>query len=323
MILITGGAGYIGSHTHKLLASQGRHCRIFDNFSTGHKDFVKWGELVEGDLLNPADLNRAFVGGQIEAVIHFAAKAYVGESMENPAKYYQNNVTGTLNLLTAMQAHGGDKILFSSTCAVYGVPNQVPITESEVPRPINVYGRTKRMIEQILEDYSDAYRLKYTALRYFNAAGADLDLEIGERHQPETHAIPLAIEAAMGLRPSFTIFGQDYPTPDGTCIRDYIHVADLARAHQLALDRLLAGRDSLKVNLGCNQGLSVLELVQQVKELSGRDFKVVQGQRRPGDPAELCADNQMASQELGWKPQFEDPRSIIKSAWDWHQKENH
>ncbi|MDT8447227.1 MAG: UDP-glucose 4-epimerase GalE [bacterium] len=322
MILITGGAGYIGSHTLKLLANSGQDCLVFDNFSTGHRDFLKWGQCFEGDLRDPAALEQVFGAYPISAVIHFAAKAYVGESFEDPQKYYDNNVVGSFNLLSAMRNHGVDKIIFSSTCAIYGQPSQIPISEAEPPDPINPYGRTKRMIEQLLIDYQQAYGLNYAILRYFNAAGADPELEVGERHLPETHAIPLAIETALGQRESFSIFGDDYDTADGTCVRDYIHVSDLARAHQLALKWLLANDQSEIFNLGCNQGFSVKEMVQAVAQVSGRQFKVNQAPRRPGDPPSLISDYQKAQEVLGWKPEYTDLKQIIQSAWDWQQQES-
>ncbi|MBR3622328.1 MAG: UDP-glucose 4-epimerase GalE [Selenomonadaceae bacterium] len=318
-ILVLGGAGYIGSHTNKALAKQGYNTIVFDNLVYGHKEAVKWGKFVQGDLANIADIESVFEFNDIEAVFHFAAYAYVGESVENPEKYYYNNVVNTLNLLNVMIKHGCKKIVFSSTCATYGEPERTPITEDMPQHPLNPYGATKLMVERIFKDYRRAYGLEYVALRYFNAAGADPDGEIGESHNPETHIIPLVLDAAGGQRPDIKVFGNDYDTPDGSCIRDYIHVTDLAEAHLLALSYLNNGGNSDFFNLGNSKGTSVLEVVESVKRVTERDFKVVMASRRAGDPAKLVGSPKKAMEVLGWKPRYADIDTIVKHAWNWHE----
>lgn len=319
-ILVCGGAGYIGSHINKQLHKEGYETIVFDNLIYGHKEAVKWGKLVVGDLKNVDEIEAVFKNNQIDAVFHFAAYAYVGESVDHPEKYYYNNVANTLNLLHVMMKYGCNKIIFSSTCATYGEPEKVPITEDMPQNPINPYGATKLMVERIFQDYHKAYGLQYVVLRYFNAAGADPDGEIGESHNPETHIIPLVLDAASGKRPDIKVFGTDYDTPDGSCIRDYIHVYDLATAHLLALHHLEAGKESQFFNLGNEKGTSVLEVVNSVKQVTGRDFKVMLTDRRPGDPAKLVGSSQRAQKILGWKPIYGDIDVIVKHAWKWHEE---
>ncbi len=320
MILVTGGAGYIGSHTIKALLERGYRVVALDNLSVGHREFVLCDDFVQADLLDRAALERVFEKYPIRSVIHFAARTAVGESVENPEIYYYNNVVGTLNLLSAMRAHGVDEIVFSSSAAVYGDPERIPIPEDHPKHPKSPYGKTKLMMEEILSDYSHAYGIKYVALRYFNAAGSDPEGEIGEWHDPETHLIPIVLEAAYGIRDHVEIFGTDYPTPDGTCIRDFIHVVDLAEAHVLALERLREGKASSAYNLGTGVGHSVREVIEACKRVTGRDFQVVEGPRRPGDPPALVADPTKARQELGWKPRFTELEEIIATAWNWMLK---
>ena len=319
-ILVTGGAGYIGSHCCKTLSQKGLNPVTIDNLVYGHKNFVKWGEFFKGDVGNPADLKKCLSRHQIEAVMHFAAYAYVGESVQDPLKYYENNLRNTIELLHAVLENGIKYFVFSSTCATYGNPEKTPIDEGHPLNPINPYGKTKRMIEEILADYHSAYGLNYTSLRYFNAAGADPDGEIGEDHDPETHLIPLVLDAAAAKRPSIKVFGTDYPTPDGTCIRDYIHVTDLAQAHILALKRLMNGGDSGVFNLGTGRGFSVLEIIEHARKITDKDIPVENTDRRPGDPPVLIASNEKAIAELGWNPQYADIDDIIRTAWRWHQK---
>lgn len=319
MILITGGAGYIGSHTNKLISNNGFETVILDNLSTGHRDFVKWGKLFEGDLSSLDDLNKVFTENKIDAVIHFAASAYVGESMHNPQKYYFNNVVNTLNLLKAMIKYNCDKMIFSSSCATYGEPKTIPIDENHPQHPINPYGMTKFMIEKILLDYSKAYELKYISLRYFNAAGADFDLEIGEKHNPETHLIPLLLEAASGKSEKFKIFGSDYKTKDGTCVRDFIHVNDLAQAHLLSLESLLDNGKSDIFNLGTGVGFSILDVIKAVEETTLSQISTKIHDRRSGDPAILIASSDKIIRKLKWEPKYADLISIIKSAYNWHK----
>jgi len=320
MILIVGGAGYIGSHVNKLLNKKGFKTVIFDNLSRGHREFVKWGEFFEGDLLDIGRLRSCFESYRIEAVMHFSAFALVEESVLYPEKYYQNNVIGTLNLLQVMREFGVKHFIFSSTCATYGLPEKIPISEDHPQDPINPYGRTKLMIEKTLEDYDRAYDLKHINLRYFNAAGADPDGEIGELHHPETHLIPLVIYAAKGLNEEIKIFGTDYPTKDGTCIRDYIHVMDLADAHIKALQYLMDKNESDSFNLGNGNGHSVREVIEAVRKVSKKDFKVVEAGRREGDPPVLISSSEKAIETLKWKPQYEDLDMIIETAWRWHKK---
>lgn len=320
-ILITGGAGYIGSHTVKLLQSRGYDILVFDNLVYGHRDIIdRLGvKLIEGDLGDRTLLQKLFQEYKIEAVIHFAAYAYVGESVENPAKYYRNNVSYTLNLLEAMEEAGVRKIVFSSTCATYGIPEEVPIKETHPQNPINPYGYTKLVVERMLEDFHKAYGWEYVAFRYFNAAGASSDGLIGEDHDPEPHLIPLVLYAALGKRDSVSILGDDYPTPDATCIRDYIHVEDLAQAHFLGLEYLLKGGKSDVFNLGNGNGFSVKEVIEAAKRVTGKDFTVKNAPRRPGDPPMLVGSSEKARQVLNWQPQYPEIETIIRHAWLWHQ----
>ena len=319
-ILVTGGAGYIGSHCCKALYQKGFNPITIDNLVYGHKNFVRWGEFFQGDVGNPADLKKCFSRHKIDAVMHFAAYAYVGESVQDPLKYYENNLRNTVELLHAVVENDINYFVFSSTCATYGNPEKTPIDERHPLNPINPYGRTKRMIEEILEDYGAAYGLNYTSLRYFNAAGADPDGEIGEDHNPETHLIPLVLDVAATKRKSIKVFGTDYATTDGTCIRDYIHVTDLAEAHILALQRLMGGADSSVYNLGNGRGFSVLEVIECAREITAEDIAVENTDRRPGDPPVLIASNEKAIAELGWNPVYADLNDIIGTAWKWHQK---
>ena len=319
-ILIVGGAGYIGSHANKALSKKGYKTVVFDNLSRGHKEFVKWGKFFKGDLADKKQLEACFKKYPIKAVMHFSAFAYVGESVEEPAKYYINNVANTLNLLEVMRAHNVKHFIFSSTAATFGEPIKIPINEKHPQMPINPYGRTKKIIEDILKDYSAAYGLKYIALRYFNAAGCDPDGEIGEKHNPETHLIPLILDAAIGKRKNIKIFGTDYKTPDGSCVRDYIHVADLADAHIKALEYLFKGGKSDCFNLGNGKGFSVKEVIEAAREITGKKIRIIETQRRAGDPAVLIASSAKAKKALGWKPQFNRLSSILETAWNWHIK---
>lgn len=318
-ILVTGGAGYIGSHTCKALAEQNYTPVTFDNFIYGHRSAVKWGPLVEGDLADKALLLNTLKTYRIEAVIHFAAYAYVGESMANPGKYFQNNVVNTLTLLEAMREAGVSEIVFSSSCATYGNPVRLPIDEAHPQRPVNPYGESKLFVERALHWYAQAHAFRYAALRYFNAAGADIDGEIGEAHEPETHLIPLVIGAALGHRGPVQIFGTDYPTPDGTAIRDYIHVTDLAKAHVQSLKRLKEGEKTIVANLGTGRGYSVREVIATVQAVSGCIVPFSEAARRAGDPPELVADPSKANRLLGWTPQYSDLPTIVGMAWDWHR----
>jgi UDP-glucose 4-epimerase len=320
-VLVTGGAGYIGSHTVKYLESQGIPTLILDNLVHGHREFAEQGTLFQlADLLDREALALVFARHKIRAVVHFAAYAYVGESVTDPAKYYRNNVIGTLNLLDAMRNADVHDIVFSSTCATYGVPGTTPIEEHHAQAPINPYGMGKLMIETVFADYERAYGLRWCALRYFNAAGADPGLALGEWHEPETHLIPLILDTALGLRPAISIFGTDYPTPDGTCIRDYIHVNDLAQAHCLALEYLAAGGAPRAFNLGNGQGHSVLEIIASARRITGKEIPVSYEPRRPGDPPILVGSARQAQSVLGWKPQFAAIDAILQTAWDWHAK---
>lgn len=320
-ILVTGGAGYIGSHTVAALLSQGKEVVVIDNLQSGHREAVLGGKFYEGDLRDKALLAKLFSENSIEAVIHFAANSLVGESMKAPVKYYDNNVYGTLCLLEAMDQADVRKIVFSSTAATYGEPEKVPIEESDPTRPTNVYGETKLTMERMMAWFDQVLGIKYVSLRYFNAAGAHEGGKIGEDHRPESHLIPLIIEAALGQRPSIQVFGDDYSTPDGTCVRDYIHVSDLADAHLRAVAHLLEGGSSDIFNLGNGQGFSVKQVIETVKSVTGRDFPVVISPRRSGDPAVLIASSDKARSVLGWQPSRDKLEDIIQSAWQWH--ENH
>lgn len=317
-ILILGGAGYIGSHVVQAMNDR-YQVIVVDNLVKGHKPAVSGAKLIIEDIRNKEAMKTILVEYGVEAVIHFAADSQVGESMQEPAKYYNNNVYGTLSLLEAMLDSGVKKIVFSSTAAVYGEPDSWPIPEDQVTCPTSVYGRTKLVIEHMLNDFSQAYGLQYVALRYFNAAGASLDGSIGEDHNPETHLIPLILATALGKRQAIDVYGTDYPTPDGTCIRDYIHVCDLADAHILALKHLLDGGRSAIYNLGSQTGFSVREVINKVKEVAGVAFPVNEVPRRSGDPAVLVASSEKICRELGWKPKCSDLGTIIKTAWDWHR----
>ncbi|MEG6591021.1 UDP-glucose 4-epimerase GalE [Paenibacillus barengoltzii] len=317
-ILVTGGAGYIGSHTVAALLEQGREVVVIDNLQTGHREALLGGKLYEGDLRDKPLLAKLFAENEIEAVIHFAANSLVGESMKDPVKYFDNNVYGTLCLLDAMDQANVRKIVFSSTAATYGEPEKVPIEERDPTRPTNVYGETKLTMERMMAWFDQVLGIKYVSLRYFNAAGAHESGKIGEDHRPESHLIPLIIQAALGQRPSIQVFGDDYNTGDGTCIRDYIHVSDLADAHLRAVDHLLNGGESDVFNLGNGQGFSVKEVIETVKQVTGRDFPVVISPRRAGDPAVLIASSDKARRVLGWNPTRNKLSSIIESAWQWH-----
>jgi UDP-glucose-4-epimerase GalE len=318
-ILVTGGAGYIGSHAVRLFLSRGHDVWVYDNLSYGHRAAVPAERLIVGDLAEQPRLDQALVEHRIEAVVHFAACAYVGESVEQPAKYYQNNFVNTLHLLDAMRRLRIDRIVFSRTCATYGVPDKVPITEDENQKPINPYGNTKLAVEHALADYAAAYNWGFAALRYFNAAGASPDGDIGEDHDPETHLIPLILQAVMGQRPAITVFGDDYPTPDGTCIRDYVHVDDLAEAHLLALENLTPGK-RMHYNLGTGRGYSVREVIRSAEEVTGKPVPVKQGPRRAGDPPALVASADKVRRELRWTPRYPDLRAILETAWNWHRR---
>ena len=319
-ILVTGGAGYIGAHACKALAAAGFLPVAFDNLSYGHAEAVRWGPFERGDIADRRRLDEVFARYRPAAVMHFAAFAYVGESVTDPGKYYRNNTAGTLTLLEAMRDHGVGALVFSSTCATYGVPERVPIVESEPQAPINPYGMSKLMVEAMLRDFDTAHGLKSIALRYFNAAGADPECEIGESHDPETHLIPLALDAVSGNGRPLTVFGQDYDTADGTCIRDYIHVTDLAEAHVAALRSLLSGAESRAYNLGTGNGFSVRQVMDAVEKVTGRAVPHDVGPRRAGDPAALVADPSAANRELGWQPRMSDLDTIVATAWAWHQK---
>ncbi len=318
-VLITGGAGYIGCHATRLFLEHGHDVWVFDNLCRGHRQAVPTDRLIIGDLGDRQFLEEAIGQQKIEAIAHFAGLTYVGESVAEPGLYYQNNVAGTINLLDAARKHGVSRLVFSSTAAVYGNPELIPIVESTPCRPINPYGRCKLMIENILADYASAYGLGYASLRYFNAAGAHPDGDIGECHDPETHLIPVVLQVAMGLRSHVEVFGTDFPTPDGTCVRDYVHVDDLAEAHLLALEQIQPGVGRA-FNLGSGHGSSVQEVIATCREVTASEIRVKWTSARQGDPAKLVASQQSARQHLNWKPKYTALRDIIHTAWNWHQR---
>lgn len=317
-ILVTGGAGYVGSHASRMLDAAGHDVWVYDSLVYGHRAAALPGKLIEGDLMDRSKLIEVLQEKKIDAVMHFAAFAYVGESVEQPHKYYQNNIVAALSLMEAMRETGVDRFVFSSTTATYGEPDNVPIKEDERQDPINPYGFSKLVIERALADYSHAYGWGYAALRYFNASGASPDGDIGEDHSPETHLIPLVLQVALGQRENITVFGNDYPTPDGTCIRDYIHVDDLGSAHVRALE-LLKPSEGIKLNLGTGNGTSVRQLIDACRKVTGHPIPEVAGDRRPGDPPELVADSSLAQKVLDWQPQYMDIEPIVETAWRWHQ----
>jgi UDP-glucose-4-epimerase GalE len=314
-VLVTGGAGYIGSHACKALARAGHEPIAYDNLRTGHRWAVKWGPLEHGDIGDAPRLAEILRRHQPQAVMHFAALAYVGESVAQPDLYYRTNVSGTVTLLDAMRQQGVERLVFSSTCATYGSPAALPIVETSPQRPVNPYGRSKLMVEEILRDYANAFGLNATALRYFNAAGADPDGEIGEEHDPEPHLLPLVLQAALGARPQIDVYGEDYDTPDGTCVRDYIHVTDLAAAHVAALERI--GDGFAAFNLGTGSGASVRQVIAAAERVTGRTIPVRSSSRRVGDPPALLADASQARDTLAWRPQHEHLDTMIETAWRW------
>jgi UDP-glucose-4-epimerase GalE len=318
-ILVVGGAGYIGSHMCKHLFKRGYQPIVLDNLVCGHRQAVQWGPFFEGSMSDSHLLREIFSNYPIAAVMHFAAFCYVGESVTEPAKYYENNVANTISLLEVMLEKRVSNFIFSSSCATYGEPIEVPIREDHPLKPISPYGRTKLMVEQILEDFRQAYGLASVSLRYFNAAGADPDGELGEDHDPETHLIPLVLQTALGQRPRVDIFGDDYPTKDGTCIRDYIHVEDLAQAHLIGLERLLGGEAGGQYNLGNGQGHSVKQVIEMAGRVTGKPIPVSVGERRKGDPAVLVSSSEKAIHDLGWRPRFPGLEAIIETAWNWHK----
>jgi UDP-glucose-4-epimerase GalE len=322
-ILVVGGAGYIGAHMCKHLAHRGYTPVVLDNFIYGHRDAVRWGPLIEGDLADQRLLAQVFKRYRFDAVMHFAAFCYVGESVLDPGRYYANNVAATLNLLQTMIDHGINNFIFSSTCATYGEPQALPLTEDHPQQPINPYGRSKLMVEQICDDFARAYGLRHISLRYFNAAGADPDGELGEDHRPETHLIPIVLQTALGQREKVAVFGHDYTTSDGTCIRDYIHIVDIAQAHLLALECLLNKGTGGCYNLGNQKGHSVIEVVETARRITGHPIPTVADARRKGDPAELVGSSAKIKRKLGWSPRYSDLETIIKSAWQWHRRHPH
>ncbi len=319
-VLVTGGAGYIGSHAVKALLKEGFDVVVFDDFSSGRRELVKGGRLIEGDLMDASAIRKALGSGEIGAVLHFASLIQVGESYADPQKYYRRNLATSLNLLEAMLEAGVRKMIFSSSAAVYGVPRELPIPETHPLDPANPYGMTKAVVERILQDYDRAYGLKFVSLRYFNASGADPDGELGEMHDPETHLIPNILLSLLGKKPSLEIYGSDFPTPDGTAVRDYIHVSDLADAHVLALRTLVDGRPSEIINLGANQGYSVLEVIRTAERITGRMVRSEFLPRREGDVPVLLASGEKAGRVLGWKPRLSGIESIVRTAWAWHNK---
>jgi len=320
-VLVTGGAGYIGSHVVKALEERGFRVVVMDNLSTGHREAVLAGVLVEADLADTVMLDRVFEQYRPVTVMHFAAFIEVGESIRDPLKYYHNNAANTVNLLAAMQRYGVENFIFSSTAAVYGIPESMPILETAPIRPINPYGQAKAFVEKVLEDAASTGRMRYVSLRYFNAAGADPGGRIGERHYPESHLIPLTLKAAKDARKSITVFGTDYPTPDRTCIRDYVHVTDLANAHLLALDHLLRKGGSRVFNCGYGHGFSVREVIDEARRVTAVDIPLETAARRPGDPPSLVADSSALRRELGWEPRYDDLEYIIRTAWEWEKKQ--
>jgi len=319
-ILVTGGAGYIGSHTAKALARVGHQPVVLDDLSTGHAHNVRWGPFVRASLSDASTVGKILREYEIQAVIHFAASALVRESLAHPLAYFQNNVGGTLSLLESMLSAGVNRIVFSSSCATYGLPKQVPIAEDQLQMPVNPYGESKLFVERMLQWMGKTTHLGWVALRYFNAAGADLEGELGEEHDPETHLIPSAIAVALGQREYLEVCGVDYPTPDGTPIRDYVHVTDLAVAHVSAVRHLASGRESLALNLGTGKGASVREVVAMVEKISGRTIPKRDGPRRLGDPATLVAKSELASRVLHWEPDCSNLEAIVKTAWRWHSR---
>jgi len=317
--LVIGGCGYIGSHMVKCLLNAGHHVVVIDDLSSGHADSMLGGELIQGDFGNRSLLDSVFSSNKFDGVLHFASFIQVGESVQNPAKYYQNNLSNTLTLLCAMKDHGVNKFVFSSTAAVFGEPIYVPIDEKHPRQPINPYGMSKFMVEAVLKDFDRAYGLRSVALRYFNAAGADSQARIGERHDPETHLIPLALQAVLGRRHALTVFGRDYDTPDGTCIRDYVHVDDLADAHLCALDYLDKGGVTSAFNLGNGTGFSVKEVLDAVAKVTGLPIPMEYSARRAGDPVRLVADASLAKSVLGWVPQHSELETIVRHAWQWEK----
>lgn len=315
-ILVVGGAGYIGSHMVKMLGGLGCHVTVFDNLSSGYRDAVLFGEFVKGDLADSKKLDRLF-RRKFDVVMHFASSIQVGESVRDPGKYYRNNLVNTLNLLDSMCRHGVKRFIFSSTAAIFGEPRYTPIDERHPKDPINPYGRTKLMVEEVLRDYDGAYGLKSICFRYFNAAGADPEGVLGERHEPETHLIPLVLQVASGRKSHINVFGRDYDTPDGTCIRDFVHVSDLCSAHWLAAQSLVAGGESARYNLGNGSGFSVQEVISAAEEVTKRKIPFIDSPRRAGDPARLVADSAMARNNLAWSPVYTDLVSMIEHAWRW------
>ncbi len=321
-ILVIGGAGYIGSHMVKTLGEHGHNITTFDNLSSGHEDSIKHGKFVMGDLSNQADIDNAFASNQFDVVMHFASSIEVSESVKDPIKYYHNNVSNTLNLLRSLIKFNVKKFIFSSTAAIFGDPKYIPIDENHPKNPINPYGQTKLMVENILKDYDSAYGLKSACLRYFNAAGADPCSDLRERHDPETHLIPLVLMAASGRRKDISLFGSDYETKDGTCIRDFIHVNDLCAAHLLAINYLFKKNKSISLNLGNGEGFSVQEVITTAKKITNKDIQVVNKQRRDGDPAILVANSKLAKETLEWKPKYTALDEIIRHAWEAERKFN-
>lgn len=322
-IVVTGGAGYIGSHTCKELARRGHSVIVYDNLCTGHRSFVQWGDFVYGDIRDTQRLRECFRRYRPDGIIHFAAFAYVGESVQDPGKYFSNNIGGTLSILQAMRDEGVAHIIVSSTCAVYGQPESMPINEATPTLPVNPYGASKLFMERMLADFHTAHGITWTALRYFNAAGGDPEGDVGEWHDPETHLIPRTLMAALGKIDRLAIFGNDYPTPDGTCVRDYVHVSDLARAHVAALERLARGGTSGSINLGTGRGCSIMEIVRAVEAVSGKTVPHVFHARREGDPAVLVADNTLAGEQLSWRPETSSIETILQTAFSYMVKNPH